>query len=173
MNARKTVVLNDPVVVYTAYDNIEAHLVSVQLNDAGIDASVIEDNSTAGVAVLGILHNIHRPQVFVGRADLAAGAELIQQYLRTRHAESTSAHFCFHCGAGLNAESASCSDCGAISDSDNDDKKPDRSIGSSMNEHFRTFSKWYAMADLLPMLGMAVFVLIGAIALAVEAIFAA
>ncbi|MFN8709575.1 MAG: hypothetical protein ACK50J_23080 [Planctomyces sp.] len=173
MNVRKTVVLNDPVVVYTAYDNIEAHLVSVHLNDAGIDASVIEDNSTAGVAVLGVLHNIHRPQVFVGRADVAAATDLVKQYLDIRHAESTAANFCCHCGADPKAESASCSDCGAVPESDTDGKKANRHIGSEMNEHFRRFRKWYAMADLLPMLGMAVFLLIGAIALAVQAIFAA
>jgi hypothetical protein len=173
MNARKNVALDDPVAVYTAYDNIEAHLVAAQLNSVGIEASVIEDNSTAGIAVLGILHNIHRPQVFVGRADFTAATELIKQYLDSRHVETTAKYFCYHCGADLNAQTASCSDCGALPGSDNDDKKANRQIGSEMNEHFRRFRKWYAIADLLPMLAMAVVVLIGAIALAVQAIFAA
>lgn len=53
MHAQRTVVLNDPVDVYTAAENLEAHLVSSHLNDAGITAAVVEERSPVGVSKLG------------------------------------------------------------------------------------------------------------------------
>jgi len=53
MYAQRMVVVNDPVDVYTAAENLEARLVSSHLNDAGIAATVVEDRSPVGVSKLG------------------------------------------------------------------------------------------------------------------------
>ena len=99
MNARSSVLLKDPVVVYSAADNLEAHLISTQLNDVGIAAYTVEDTSTAGVAALGLLHNIHRPQVFVDRDQQSAAADVIQQFHRAKPNKLDVGEFCYHCGA--------------------------------------------------------------------------
>ena len=61
--------LEDPVAVYNATNNIEAHLVKMWLVDAGIEAFVLEDLSTAGIWMFGALPEIHKPQVWISKAD--------------------------------------------------------------------------------------------------------
>ena len=154
MNARSSVLLKDPVVVYSAADNLEAHLISTQLNDVGIAAYTVEDTSTAGVAALGLLHNIHRPQVFVDRD---------QQFHSAKSNKPDVGEFCYHCGAESQSMANSC---GAVLESDNDHpalSETESDIGQSMNAFFRTTRKWYAIANLVPIAGMIVLGIIGVV----------
>lgn len=59
----------EPYVAYNAGSNIEAHLVCGQLLDAGIDAMVIEDVGQAAVGIAGLIPVVHKPQVWIERAD--------------------------------------------------------------------------------------------------------
>jgi hypothetical protein len=72
--------LRDPVVVYDAATNVEAQVVKMALNDAGIDAFAMEDLSTAGLWMFGILPEIHKPQVWVSATDLDLGQAVLKAY---------------------------------------------------------------------------------------------
>ena len=83
--------LNDPVAVYDAATNVEAHLVRTLLVEEGIDAQVVEDLSTGGLWMFGLLPGIHKPQVWVQRADLQRAQPLLVEYER-QEAERQAAH---------------------------------------------------------------------------------
>jgi hypothetical protein len=68
--------LRDPVVIYNAASNPEAILVRDGLIAAEIEAFVVEDLSQAGVW-MGGLTGIHKPQVWVDRADVARAAPVL------------------------------------------------------------------------------------------------
>src|SRR5205823_6315359 len=72
--------LTDPVAVYTAATNLEAHLVSNVLNDAGVEAFCLEDGNLAGFSMLGALPEIHRPQVWVQREDVERAQPILLDY---------------------------------------------------------------------------------------------
>lgn len=74
--------LGDPVMAYTAGSNVEAHLVCGLLHDAGIEAVVVEDVSQAGVWVGGLNTDMHKPQVWVERADIDRVGPLVAEYER-------------------------------------------------------------------------------------------
>ena len=65
--------LRDPVAVFNADTNVEAHCVRTLLVDAGIGAFVVEDVSYVGTCTLGTLPEINKPQVWVERADAEKG----------------------------------------------------------------------------------------------------
>ncbi len=62
--------LRDPFAAYTAGSNFEAHLVCGLLQDTGIQAVVIEDVSQVGVWIGGTIAGIHKPQVWIEKADI-------------------------------------------------------------------------------------------------------
>jgi hypothetical protein len=72
----------DPVAVYNAANNVEAHLVCNALLNAGVEASVTEDVSQVGVWALGLIPEIHKPQVWVARADIERAAPVLADYER-------------------------------------------------------------------------------------------
>jgi hypothetical protein len=74
--------LRDPVAVYNAANNIEAHLVRNALNDSGIEAFAAEDNSQAGTWMMGMIPEIHKPQVWVDRADVARAKPVLEDFER-------------------------------------------------------------------------------------------
>ncbi len=63
--------LNDPVAVYTAGSNLDAHQLVLALQAFEIESQVIEDNSTAGVWVGGVNSQIHKTQIWVSKVDVA------------------------------------------------------------------------------------------------------
>ncbi len=79
--------LRDPVVAYTAKDNTDAVLLAGLLAQSGIDAFAIEDLSPVGLAWFGNLAEIHRPQVWVERCDLARARVFLEDYEARRQAE--------------------------------------------------------------------------------------
>jgi hypothetical protein len=67
--------LRDPVAVYNAANNIEARLVCNLLNEADIEAYLIED-----VSPVGGLSEIHKPQVWTDRADIERAKPVLEEY---------------------------------------------------------------------------------------------
>ena len=70
--------LRDPVAVYNAANNLEAHLVQQALDAADIEAFVIEDVSQVGAWVGGLMPEIHKPQVWVERADIQRAKPVLE-----------------------------------------------------------------------------------------------
>lgn len=67
----------DPVAIYDAASNLEAALVRDGLIAAGIEAFLVEDVSQAGAWVGGLMPGIHKPQVWVDRADVARATPVL------------------------------------------------------------------------------------------------
>jgi hypothetical protein len=75
------VALHDPAAAYTAANNIEAHLLCTLLGNAGVEAHTVEDASQVGTWWAGgSLPGLHRPQVWVDRADLERARSLLEEY---------------------------------------------------------------------------------------------
>ena len=78
----KLMALRDPVAVYNAATNVEAQLVRLALIEAGVEAFATEDLSNVGIWMLGLLPEIHKPQVWVERDDMARAKPVLDQYER-------------------------------------------------------------------------------------------
>lgn len=106
----ETMALRDPVAVYNAANNIEAHLICDLLNDAGIEAHVTEDVSVVGQGPLGFLPEVHKPQVWTERVDIERVKPFLEEYerqqLQRREAEMKRA------AAGEATVEATCEECG-------------------------------------------------------------
>jgi hypothetical protein len=74
--------LQDPFAAYNAASNVEASIVCGLLQDAGIEAMVIEDVSQAGIWVGGFAGEIHKPQVWIERADIDRAKPVLDEYER-------------------------------------------------------------------------------------------
>lgn len=79
----------DPFAAYNPGTNLEAHLVCGQLRDAGIEAVVIEDVSTAGLWLGGTIAEIHKPQVWIERADIERARPILAAYERQANERRT------------------------------------------------------------------------------------
>jgi hypothetical protein len=102
--------LRDPVAVYNAANNAEALFVRDGLTAAGIEAFVIEDLSIVGGWVGGLIPEIHKPQVWVERADMGRAVPVLDEFearaARLRDANSPEE------SAGSTVEVV-CEECGA------------------------------------------------------------
>jgi hypothetical protein len=78
------VALQDPVAVYNAATNLEANLLCNILGESGIEAHPTEDLSIVGGWVGGFIPEIHKPQVWVGRADVERVKPILDEYERRR-----------------------------------------------------------------------------------------
>jgi DNA-directed RNA polymerase subunit RPC12/RpoP len=74
--------LRDPVAIYVPASNMEAHLICEALHNAGIDAHAVEDVSQVGTWMFGLVSQIHKPQVWVERADVKAAKPILEEYER-------------------------------------------------------------------------------------------
>ena len=115
--------LHDPVAVYNAANNVEAHLLRNVLGTAGIEAFAMEDFS-----------EIHKPQVWVERADIHRVKPILDDYERRAgdlrdivsqdevQAESEIETLCEECGARAAFPASQlgsvqqCQNCGAYVD---------------------------------------------------------
>jgi hypothetical protein len=96
--------LRDPVAIYNAATNLDAALVSELLNGAGIQAYAVEDVSLAGQWMFGLLPEIHKPQVWIERADMAKAKPILEKY--------ESDHKRPYEGSNAEIVTAVCEDCG-------------------------------------------------------------
>jgi hypothetical protein len=106
--------LQDPKAVWTAPSNSEAQLVCELLNEAGIEAVVVEDNSPVGMYTLGVVSQIHKPQVWVDRPRIEEAHRLIARYERQPNLRPNKSkeEFCYKCGEGVRAGALKCPACG-------------------------------------------------------------
>ncbi len=74
--------LRDPIEVYNAASNLEAHLICVALRDAGLEAVAIEDVSHVGVWLGGLIPEIHKPHVWIERTDIDRAKSVLDEYER-------------------------------------------------------------------------------------------
>jgi Fe-S cluster assembly iron-binding protein IscA len=105
--------LRDPVSVYVPTNNAEAQLVCNLLNEEGIEAFAMEDVSQAGAFSLGLLPEIHRPQVWVDRSQVEEANDFLKKYEKTSLAPSgkKSADFCYQCGESVSPSAKRCPAC--------------------------------------------------------------
>jgi rubredoxin len=115
--------LRDPLAVYNAANNLEAHLLRNLLADAGIEAFVTEDVSQIGAWLGGLVPEIHKPQVWIDRADTDRAKPVLDDYERRlaerentgsveSDSEGSEAAVCLACGETLTAGQSECSACG-------------------------------------------------------------
>ena len=126
--------LHEPVAVYNAATNLEAHQLCNLLSDAGIEAFSTEDLSVVGGWYGGLVPEIHKPQVWVDRADVDRTVAILDHYesrLRELRPASTPEGaveespvdaVCEECGqqtsfpAGQLGSVQNCPNCGAFMD---------------------------------------------------------
>jgi hypothetical protein len=99
----------DPVLAYTANDNLELHSIVTWLHSGGVRAYAVEDNSGASIYFFGTISQFHKPQVFVDKADLEEAGELLRQFEANRDARRKELD-------GGPSITSQCEECGTISD---------------------------------------------------------
>lgn len=72
--------LQDPISVYTPGNNVEAHMICGWLEDRGVPAFAMDDQSLAGTWLLGLLPQVHKPKIWVERSDAEKAKTLLAQY---------------------------------------------------------------------------------------------
>lgn len=121
--------LRDPVAVYNAATNMEAGFVRDALVASGIEAFLTEDFSLGGTWIGGFLPEIHKPQVWVERADIDRAKPVLDEFerrateLRKRAAAGPAIEVvCEECRRSASFPAAQkgsvqqCPDCGAYID---------------------------------------------------------
>lgn len=106
--------LRDPFAAYNASSNIEAHMICGLLIDAGIEALVIEDVSQVGMSIAGPIGEVHKPQVWIERADIERARPVLTDYDK-RGAERRAADRSTN-GAGDPPIEVVCEECGKRSE---------------------------------------------------------
>ena len=101
--------LKDPIVAYTAGGNLEAHLVVEWLSSNNVKAHAVEDNSGVSLFGFGVISQLHKPQVFIERADTERAAELLREFEAKQHARRQQR-------ADAPPITAKCEECGTTSD---------------------------------------------------------
>lgn len=80
---------NQPVTAYQAASNLEAHFVCNLLNDADIDAIVIEGVSAADLGIGAMVPGITNSQVWIERTDTDRARPVLDEYERRRRVRLT------------------------------------------------------------------------------------
>ena len=119
----------EPVLVYTAATNVEAHVVVEMLRANDIEAHVVEDQSGVSLWAFGTISQFHQPNVWVDKSTAEKAAHLIlgfEEKQREREDSQLGAGEinveCEECGkttvfsATLNGTTQDCSHCGAYVD---------------------------------------------------------
>lgn len=96
----------NPVVVYTAASNLQAHLIVQMLIENDVEAKAIEDQSGVSLWAMGTLTQFHQPQIWVEQSTAKTAASLILNFEQKTQSRTRAASG----GAELDA---TCEDCGA------------------------------------------------------------
>lgn len=99
----------EPICVYTASSNFDAHAMATWLESNDIPAYAVEDVAGTNVSILGSVNQFHAPQVFVERTDVEAALPLIRQFEVRRRARGKGE-------GGAEPLKAECEECGALSE---------------------------------------------------------
>ncbi len=137
--------LREPVCIHLAESNFEAELISHRLQDSGIAAHVVEDVAVTGYWSLGMVSQIHKPEVWVEREQAAAAAELIDRLDHHPQTPDSDAgveeRFCYQCGDSLTADTTRCEHCGAALNWNEAEPVPAASSPSAISR-FRWLGTW-------------------------------
>jgi len=119
----------DPVIVYTAATNLEAHVIVNMLHASGISALVVEDQSGASIWEFGTISQFHKPNIWVDKSNLQQAAKLISDFEEKRRARNIPVKgagvihvVCEECGhanvfpSSLDGTTQECSQCRAYVD---------------------------------------------------------
>jgi hypothetical protein len=130
------VAISDPVAVYNAKNDIDAHLVCEYLQNHGIESHVTRDDSLVGTWRL--LPEIQKPQVWIDRSAVEAAKPLLMKYEQRQRLHATPAEgsaererdyievVCEECGktsvfgGSKNGTVQDCQHCGAYVDVSDD-----------------------------------------------------
>ena len=77
--------LISPIAVSTPASNFEAQLICHMLNQSGIEAYYMEDLSLAGLWVGGTVPGIHKPKIWVEKAEADQAFALIREFEKTQN----------------------------------------------------------------------------------------
>ena len=118
--------LRKPVAVYTAATNAEAQLIQEILNEADIEAFAVEDTSPVGMYALGVVSQIHKPQVWVEGTTVEQARAIIDKYEKQPAAKRKKKvkEFCYGCGEAVQRGTARCPACEVELDWSDDAKGP-------------------------------------------------
>lgn len=108
--------LKDPIAIYNAATNLEAQLIANHLNSHQISSFAVEDASAVGTYTLGLIPEIHKPQVFVDRANAVEARALIEEYENANreqleHPDSNALDYCHACGERVSRGTPICPGC--------------------------------------------------------------
>ena len=119
----------EPIAVYTAANNLEAHMIVAMLNTNDVPAVADEDQSGVSLWAFGTISQFHQPKVWVEKSTAQAATQLILRFEeknRERKNPSTSTGEvqgrCDECGMtsvfpdSLNGTVQECSHCCAYVD---------------------------------------------------------
>ena len=77
-----------PVTIYSASGNIEAHLIVEMLRNNDIPALAVEDQSGASLWAFGTISQFHNPQVWIDKTNEEAARELLRQFEKNNRERS-------------------------------------------------------------------------------------
>jgi len=143
--------LDNPVKVYTAANNAEAHMLAALLSEQDIDAVAVEDVSLVGYYALGTMSQLHRPHVFVDESQVDAARAFLNDFEAKDHLTEPDS-YCFHCGAELPETQVSfCPECHAnLSESSDSHHEATSTAGS--REFFKQLARLAAALWLVPLI---------------------
>ena len=98
-----------PTLAYTANGNLEAHAVVTWLESNGVRAYAVEDNSGVSLFAFGTISQFHKPQIFVGKADMERAGDLLRQFESQRDARRREVD-------GAPRITSECEECGVASE---------------------------------------------------------
>lgn len=98
----------DPLKIYTAATNIDAHMIVLMLETNGIAAFAEEDQSGVSLFSFGTLSQFHQPNVWIEKSAAQAAAELICGFEERRQKRDNP-------GVGNSQIQVECEECGKVS----------------------------------------------------------
>jgi endogenous inhibitor of DNA gyrase (YacG/DUF329 family) len=134
--------ISNPVSVFNAKNNIEAHLLQNMLADEGIEAYATFDESAVGHWMFGSLPEIHKPQVWIDRSNVDQARPLLMKFEQRQRLHSMPAKgsadregdkiavICEECGktsyfgGSKNGTVQDCPHCGAYVDVEDGESQP-------------------------------------------------
>jgi hypothetical protein len=98
----------EPVMIYTAASNIEAHTIAEMLVSMEIPALAVDDQSSVSLLPFGKISQFHQPTVFVDKSDAERAVSAIRQFEEWRRNRDLN-------GSDARQIVAVCEDCGESS----------------------------------------------------------
>lgn len=118
-----------PIAIYTAATNVEAHIIVTMLESKGIPAFAVEDQSAVSLWMFGTISQFHRPKIWVEKSTAEEASRWILEFEASQRQQRNPAMgngeiqaVCEECGAtttfpiSLNGSTQQCAACLAYLD---------------------------------------------------------